>query len=125
MAGALLQILKEMETSLLHDIYEDFVGIEITEDMIHSKTVIVSHLNKLDLQHCELVSSTDLIFIIGLTMSNKFSNHTRFDPFSFFFSRSVNKEEMISILLSSDKHFPPIYVAVVGVLSCRFGMSMT
>jgi hypothetical protein len=57
-AGALLQILKEMEISLMHDVYEDFLGIEITEDLMYSKALVVKQLNKLDVQHCELVSAS-------------------------------------------------------------------
>ena len=56
-ASTLLQILKEMETSLFHDVYEDLLSIEITEDLVYSKLLVVNQLNKLDVTHCELVKT--------------------------------------------------------------------
>ena len=48
-AGTLLQILKEMVPSLFHEVYEDFLIIEMTEDITYNKRVILDsiHVNYL------------------------------------------------------------------------------
>ena len=53
--GAMLQVLKEMAPSLFHEIYADLLDIEITEDTVHNKKIIMEQVNKLDAPHCELV----------------------------------------------------------------------
>ena len=58
-----MQILKDMDQSLFHDIYDDFLTIEVTEDVIHSKLPILHQLNKLDVHHVELVSVLTINFL--------------------------------------------------------------
>ena len=55
-ASTLLHVLKEMVPSFFHEIYDDLLAVEMTEDIILSKKTIVEQINKLDVQHCELAS---------------------------------------------------------------------
>ena len=55
--GALLGILKDMPESVLQDVYEDIMQIEITEDTIFCRRIITECILKLDVHHFELVIS--------------------------------------------------------------------
>lgn len=72
-ASTLLQVLKDMDHSLLLDIYEEVLSTEITEDYSHTKVLVVQALSKLDEVHFELVQSL-FILLFNVSRANELNS---------------------------------------------------